>query len=219
MSPRALTICLLTFALFSGPEAIAAENNQSKQHLATLDSPESVQAFDQVNDDALRAFLKQHLSTDSQSDQGFDRYDAEVWIERTLSIMKRFKLEQEEALQILRLVYRESRSAGLPPDLVLAVIEIESHFNRYAVSRVGAQGLMQVMPFWKNEIGRNEDSLVDTETNIRYGCYILAYYLKIANQDWAEALARYNGSYGRTVYSEKVLLAWGKRWRAAAIDW
>ena len=170
-------------------------------------------AYDQINDLALKEFLSDSFAHDTQKNKAFDKYDAEVWLERSLNAMQRFKVEKQEALTILQSVYVESKENQLPPDLVLAVIEIESHFQRFAVSRVGAQGLMQVMPFWKDEMGRPHDNLTEIETNIRYGCKILAYYLSIAKQNWSEALARYNGSYGRTVYSEKVLTVWGERWR------
>ena len=95
----------------------------------------------------------------------------------------------------------------------MAVIQIESAFNPYAVSRVGAQGMMQVMPFWKKELGREQDNLIHMETNLRYGCTILKYYLDKEEGRWPEALARYNGSYGRYWYPEKVLNAWEKYWR------
>lgn len=181
---------------------------------SSLDSKNS---FEQINDAALKQFLENSFALDSGADKkSFDKYDAEVWLERSLQAMERFKIDKQDALEILKAVYVESQQNQLPPDLVLAVMEIESHFKRFAVSRVGAQGLMQVMPFWKNEIGRPQDNLTNIKTNVRYGCKILAYYLKVADQNWSEALARYNGSYGRTVYSEKVLTVWGERWRKSS---
>ena len=112
-------------------------------------------------------------------------------------------------------VVRTQRSIqrNLDPDLVLAVIQIESAFNRFAISVVGAQGLMQVMPFWRLEIGRPQDNLTDVETSIRYGTVILAHYLDVAKGDLVDALARYNGSRGRLKYPEKVIKAWRTRWR------
>ena len=92
-------------------------------------------------------------------------------------------------------------------------MQIESAFNRYAISRVGAQGLMQVMPFWRLEIGRPQDNLTHVETNIRYGTVILAHYIQVAKGDLVEALARYNGSRGRLKYPDKVIGAWRKTWR------
>jgi soluble lytic murein transglycosylase-like protein len=93
----------------------------------------------------------------------------------------------------------------LPPELVLAVIDVESNFDRYAVSVAGALGLMQVMPFWTAEIGRPNDNLIQIETNVRYGCTILKYYLDMENGNYGPALARYNGSRGQRKYPNKVL--------------
>ncbi|MDB4631335.1 lytic transglycosylase domain-containing protein [Pseudomonadales bacterium] len=147
-----------------------------------------------------------------------DKYDAEVWLESMLSRMQRYKIERDEALSILRAVYQEAKLSDIEPDLVLAVIAIESSFNRFAISPVGAQGLMQVMPFWKKEIGRNSDNLTDIAVNIRYGCKILQFYLQKSKGDLSEALARYNGSLGRTIYSEKVLVAWQRRWQSGRLS-
>lgn len=114
-------------------------------------------------------------------------------------------------IRLLSAVYREARAEGLDPQLVLALIEVESNFNRHALSHAGAQGLMQVMPFWKNEIGRASDNLFNPLTSLRYGCKILRHYLdKYPNA--VEALAAYNGSHGRTVYPDKVLGRLKKRW-------
>ena len=99
------------------------------------------------------------------------------------------------------------------------MIEVESHFDRYAVSRAGAQGLMQVMPFWKNELGRSQDNLTDTATNLRYGCHILRFYLDREDQHLLRALAAYSGSSGSERYPNSVRDAWQTRWRTQPIDW
>ncbi|WP_156498667.1 lytic transglycosylase domain-containing protein, partial [Oleiphilus sp. HI0079] len=117
-----------------------------------------------------------------------------------------------ERVAFLKMVHAEASRAGLEPELVLSVIHVESAFNRFAISVVGAQGLMQVMPFWKNEIGRPEDNLMDMATNLRYGCTILKHYLDREKGNLIRALARYNGSLGRTKYPEKVLLFWERYW-------
>ena len=165
---------------------------------------------------ALRAFLEQSISGSS----GFaDRFDAEVWLLDMQTRLQPFMENPEERLTFLTLLYRETLAAELPPDIVLALIEVESHFDRFAISRVGAQGYMQVMPFWKDEIGRPEDNLTDTETNLRYGCRILQFYWQRESGDWRRALAAYNGSLGRTTYSDKVYRAWQSRWRVEPLDW
>ena len=159
----------------------------------------------------LRAFLQQTI-TDSSSFK--DRFDAEVWLVDMSARLKPFIKDPKLRLELLKSIHREASKARLKPDLVLALIQIESRFDRYAVSSAGAQGLMQVMPFWKNEIGRPKDNLTDINTNLRYGCRILQFYLDKEEGRLAPALARYNGSYGKTWYPEKVMTAWQRRWYA-----
>lgn len=162
-------------------------------------------------DPELRNFLK---TTINDASSFKDRFDAEVWLIDMSGRLKPFIKDPKQRLELLKAVHQEATRAKLKPDLVLALIQIESHFDKYAVSRVGAQGLMQVMPFWKNEIGRPDDNLTDMNTNLRYGCRILQFYLKREKGRIAPALARYNGSYGKTWYSEKVMTAWQRRWYA-----
>lgn len=165
----------------------------------------------QEANDELRTFLK---STISDANSFKDRFDAEVWLIDMSGRLKPFIKDPKERLELLKAVHQEATRAKLKPDLVLALIQIESRFDKYAVSRVGAQGLMQVMPFWKNEIGRPNDNLTDMNTNLRYGCRILQFYLNKEEGRLAPALARYNGSYGKTWYPEKVMTAWQRRWYA-----
>jgi soluble lytic murein transglycosylase-like protein len=141
-----------------------------------------------------------------------ENHDAQVWLMDKSNRMSRFSKDPQQRLSLLRSIHRAATRADLNPEVVLAVIEVESHFNRFAVSSVGAQGMMQVMPFWKNEIGRADDNLIDLETNLRYGCTILKHYIKRSDGHLANALARYNGSYGSYRYSSKVMDAWDK-WR------
>jgi len=184
---------LLCCCLLAATEASASVNESDKEHTE------------------LRNFLKQTIS---DADSFNDRFDAEVWLVDMSSRLEKFIKDPKQRLQLLRSVHRESKRANLKPDLVLALIQVESYFDRYAVSRVGAQGLMQVMPFWKNEIGRPEDNLTDMDTNLRYGCRILQFYLKKEDGNWMNALARYNGSYGKYWYPERVMNAWRRRWYA-----
>ena len=157
----------------------------------------------------LRQFLK---NTIKDADSFEDRFDAEVWLVDMSGRLKRFVKDPEQRLTILRAVHREATLTGLKPDLVLALIEVESHFDSYAISKAGAQGLMQVMPFWKDEIGRPTDNLTHINTNLSYGCRILQFYLKKEKGNWPKALARYNGSYGKYWYPERVMDAWHKHW-------
>jgi len=165
---------------------------------------------------ALSAYLNRALS----AEDGFeDRYAAEVWLVDMQQRLARFLADPAERLDLLTRVHQQASELNLPPELVLSVIEVESAFDRYAISRVGAQGLMQVMPFWKDEIGRSDDNLTDTATNLRYGCHILSFYLDREDQNLSHALAAYNGSSGSLRYPNKVRAAWESHWRTAPLDW
>lgn len=177
-----------------------------------LFSPAALASYGMSDDEfnAIRDLLKESLAQDTHS--FYDRFDAEVWLLSQSNQLRRYIDDAEKRLRLLKAIHHEATLADLNPDLVLAVIQVESAFDRFAVSRVGAQGLMQVMPFWKNEIGRPEDNLMDMLTNLRYGCQILQHYLQREKGNLMMALARYNGSYPHTWYSERVMDAWKDRW-------
>ena len=124
--------------------------------------------------------------------------------------------DEEAARQFLALVRYEAMRAGLDPHLVLAVIDVESKFRKYAVSRSGARGLMQVMPFWIAQIGEPGQNLFNERMNLRYGCTILRYYLDSEHGRLANALGRYNGSLGQPEYPNRVLSALKARWALEA---
>jgi len=164
-------------------------------------------------DPELRKLL---LAAVSASDSFDHPFDAEVWLSDMSDRMERHVPaaipDREERLTFLRLVHREARRAAVAPELVLSVIEVESRFDRFAVSKAGAQGYMQVMPFWLAELNRPYDNLFNAPTNLRMGCTILKFYLDREKGDLVKALARYNGSAGRAKYSHKVLDALSLRW-------
>lgn len=164
----------------------------------------------------LRAFLDRTINS---ADSFQDRYDAEVWLVDMSARLSPFVKDPAQRLEILRQVHAAASRADLAPELVLAVIEVESHFDRFAVSSAGAQGMMQVMPFWKNEIGRPDDNLTLNLTNLEYGCRILQFYLEREKGHLHRALAAYNGSSGSRRYSNKVQAAWQQHWRTAALNW
>lgn len=157
--------------------------------------------------------LRQRLIHAIQHSSSFeDRFHAEVWL---LDMSNRLKIRIENVdtrLKLLRSIHREATRAELPPELVIAVIDIESRFDHFAISRSGAQGLMQVMPFWLDEIGQKNDNLMDIDTNLRMGCTILKYYLDMEKGHIRRALARYNGSLGRWVYPDKVIKVLNRHW-------
>ncbi|WP_422717935.1 transglycosylase SLT domain-containing protein [Franzmannia pantelleriensis] len=142
---------------------------------------------------------------------------AQIWASRQwLSTMEprlaRFVPDPDTRMLMLERIYQEAQLAGLAPEIVLAVIQVESGFQQQAVSSAGAQGLMQIMPFWINELGRPTDDLFDPLLNLRYGSTILAHYLAVERGDLTRALARYNGSRGETWYPERVMRAWKQHW-------
>ena len=117
--------------------------------------------------------------------------------------------------EFLRTVHYEATRAGLDPQLVLAVIQVESNFRKYAVSTAGARGYMQVMPFWVDVIGTKDHNLFHLRTNLRYGCLILRHYLDIERGNLTRALGRYNGSLGKLWYPNLVQAAWTNSWQYA----
>jgi soluble lytic murein transglycosylase-like protein len=139
--------------------------------------------------------------------------DANRWLHAMEQRLARRIPERQQRLQLLRTVHYEATRAGLDPQLVLGVLEIESGFRKYAVSRSGARGYMQVMPFWVKLIGRPADNLFHLRINLRYGCVILRHYLDIEKGDYFRALGRYNGSLGRPEYPNLVFGAWHGRWK------
>jgi len=144
-----------------------------------------------------------------------EKYDYDVWHALMEPRLRKRVPDKTERQEILRNVYCEAnrREPKLPPELVLAVIDVESSFDRYAVSRVGAQGLMQVMPFWPEQLGMKRHELVRIRENIHMGCEILRFYLGHERKDVRKALARYNGSPGRRAYPDLVVKIWTGRWR------
>jgi soluble lytic murein transglycosylase-like protein len=164
---------------------------------------------EQVPDPELRELLRIAAGAADSFD---DRFDAEVWLTDMSRRLERQVQDPDERMRILIRVHYEAGRAGLEPELVLAVIEVESNFDRYAVSVAGALGLMQVMPFWRGEIGRPDDNLIQLNTNLRYGCTILKFYLDKENGDLRRALGRYNGSLGQRKYPNLVINKLSGKW-------
>lgn len=156
----------------------------------------------------LRGLLQDAVDEEARE----DRTLTERWLQEMSQRLTRWIKDDEERMEFLRLLHAEAKMADLPPELVLAVIQIESGFDRYAISYAGAQGYMQIMPFWLEELDRQGDNLFNDRTNLRMGCTILRFYLDREKGHLAPALARYNGSYGRRDYADLVLKALRERW-------
>lgn len=161
-------------------------------------------------DPALRSLLEQAIN---EADSFDDRFDAEVWLLDMSNRLKKRVPDPHRRLQLLKQIHYEARRANLIPELVLAVIHVESNFDRFAISSAGALGLMQVMPFWLKEIGRPGDNLFDIHTNLRMGCTILRYYLDKEKGNLTTALMRYNGSLGSFRYTNRVFNKLDRHWR------
>lgn len=141
-----------------------------------------------------------------------DKFEEQVWRAAMEPKLLRLVSDAQERAAILHHVYCEARRLELPPGLVMAVIDVESRFDRWAVSSAGAVGLMQIMPFWPRELGMTNHELVRIPQNVRMGCTILRFYLDREQGDYSKALARYNGSVGRRDYADLVLTRLANRW-------
>lgn len=158
---------------------------------------------------SLRQTLDTLVTTPPSPDQ---IWAARQWMTQMEPRLARFVRDEALRGEMLTRIYHEARLAGLSPEIVLALIQVESAFQPEAVSSAGAVGLMQIMPFWIRELGRSADDLMDPWLNLRYGCTILAHYLAVERGDLTRALARYNGSLGQTWYPERVMRVWTENW-------
>lgn len=179
--------------------------------LATLDLAPCTAATTERPDEQMRIALRAAIA---DADSFDDRFDAEVWLTDMSGRLRETVEDPREQTAILRHVHREASRARLEPELVLALIQVESNFDRFAISTAGARGLMQIMPFWLDEIGRPDDNLFHISTNLRFGCTILRIYLDRERGNVRRALARYNGSVGENWYPRRVMRAYRKRWFA-----
>ena len=165
--------------------------------------------------DSVRAALHKAISDQTAPFLAFTTAaDARAWLGEMSHRLERRMPDRALREDFLVTVHYEAKRAGLDPQLVLGLIQVESAFRKYAISIAGARGLMQVMPFWVKVIGGNDDNLFHLRTNLRFGCVILRHYIDIEKGDLFRALGRYNGSLGRPEYPNMVLSAW-KQWEIA----
>ncbi|HEX8957819.1 MAG TPA: transglycosylase SLT domain-containing protein [Burkholderiaceae bacterium] len=126
--------------------------------------------------------------------------------------LKKSLADTQTRREFLDTLWYEAKRAGLDPQMVLGLIQVESGFSKYAISTAGARGYMQVMPFWTRIIGDGDaEKLFNMQTNLRYGCSVLRMYIDQEKGDLFLALGRYNGSRGQPQYPDAVRAAW-KRW-------
>ena len=177
--------------------SLAAAGAQQYEPLAA-----SVQA-------ALHAVIADRAAPEPQFPTLQEKLD---WLTEMSARLSRRMPDREARLDFLKTVYYEAKRAGLDPQMVLGLIQVESGFKKYSVSSAGARGYMQVMPFWVRLIGSKEHNLFHMRTNLRFGCTILRHYLDIENGDVYRALGRYNGSLGQPDYPNMVRGAWERQW-------
>ena len=164
--------------------------------------------------DSVRARLSRMVADRAPATMHFrSAADGQRWLAEMDQRLERRIPDRQQRLELLRAVQYEATRARLDPQLVLGVIEVESAFRKYAVSRAGARGYMQVMPFWVKLIGQPGHNLFHLRTNLAYGCAILRHYLDLEEGDYFRALGRYNGSLGQQQYPRNVLAAWKVRWK------
>jgi soluble lytic murein transglycosylase-like protein len=162
---------------------------------------------------SVRAMLHKSISDTASPRLIFaSEKEASTWLEEMSRRLAKRLPDENYRMDFLRTVHYEATRAGLDPQLVLGLIQVESGFKKYAVSSAGARGFMQVMPFWVRSIGTNDQNLFHLRINLRYGCTILRYYLDIEKGDLYRALGRYNGSLGRPEYPNLVVGAWKRHW-------
>jgi len=162
---------------------------------------------------SVRTVLQHSISDQAAPRLVFEsEQDGQLWLKEMSRRMHKLIPDEEVRRDFLISVQYEASRAGLDPQLVLGLIEVESRFRKYAVSRAGARGYMQVMPFWVRQIGSKGQNLFHLRTNLRYGCTILRHYLDIEKGDLDRALGRYNGSLGKMHYPNLVKKAWHKHW-------
>ncbi len=163
--------------------------------------------------DSVRSLMQRSIADTAAPKLMFDHpEEGEAWLNAMSERLKKRLPDAQYRQDFLTSVHYEATRAGLDPQMVLGLIQVESGFKKYAVSNVGARGYMQVMPFWVRTIGAKEHNLFHLRLNLRYGCTILRHYLDRERGNVFRALGRYNGSLGKAAYPNLVLGAWRKNW-------
>ena len=180
--------------------------------LGAVDAHAGAQRYEPLSA-SVRAALTKAVSDQAVPYLAFEtEAEARAWLTVMSARLAKRIPDRVAREEFLVTVHYEAKRAGLDPQLVLGIIQVESGFRKYALSSAGARGFMQVMPFWVQLIGTSENNLFHLRTNLRFGCIILRHYLDIENGDLFRALGRYNGSLGRPEYPNMVLAAWQHHW-------
>ena len=184
--------------------------------LATLYNASLSYAGSQIEEplsNSVKALMQRSISDKAIPTLTFDTpQEGQAWLNEMSQRLKKRIPDDQYREDLLRTVHYEATRAGLDPQMVLGLIQVESGFKKYALSSVGARGFMQVKPFWVRSIGNKEHNLFHLRLNLRYGCTILRHYIDIEHGDLYRALGRYNGSLGQPQYPNLVLGAWRRQW-------
>ena len=165
---------------------------------------------------SVQAALQKNVADTASPRAAFaSEVEAKAWLEEMSQRLASRIPDNQERISFLKTVHYDATRAGLQPELVLGLIQVESAFRKYALSSVGAKGYMQVMPFWVKLIGTADQNLFNLRTNLRYGCTIFRYYLDMERGNYFRALGRYNGSLGQADYPTMVVQTWERVWTSA----
>ncbi|MDQ6981442.1 MAG: lytic transglycosylase domain-containing protein [Mariprofundus sp.] len=203
ISPKSILAGVMIAGFLLTMPVWLSRNDEDRQHLAQTAVKQIVEKNVGLLDikPEEKEELRQMLEPEPEPEKV--NFEQMVWVKDIISTIQPWVADVSEAETIARWVYIYSKKSKLSPELILGVIAVESQFDHFAVSNVGAVGLMQVMPFWKKELGKPDDNLLSIETNVRYGCAILRHYVD-RYKTVERALAAYNGSLGRKKYPNKV---------------
>ncbi len=137
-----------------------------------------------------------------------------AWLtEMSVRLAARSSIADRDArLEFLKVAYYEAKRAGLDPQLLLALIDVVSKFEKHAVTDDTKKGYMRVSQKWVALIGTSGHDLFLLRTNLRYGCTVLRHYLEIEDGDLYRALGRYNGTVGKPGFPNAVRKAWEAHW-------
>lgn len=193
-----LAVCFLAVALLSQPHLRTKGETQlrawlQERHIATVGytpEPAAVERTTAANPKELPK----------------DQANVAYWIS------KKYRVAAEPIAAIVAEAYTQGAQQRLDPTLILAVMAIESSFNPFAQSSVGAQGLMQVMTrvhTAKYENFGGNHAAFDPVSNMRVGAAILKEYIELTGS--VEGGLRYyvgaanlasDGGYGAKVLAE-----------------
>lgn len=170
--------------------------------------------------DHVRLALRTALSAPAAPRPIFESVGHRIdWMAKMSRRLARRVPDFSERTELIKTIRYEAQRVGIDPQIIFALIEVESNFRADAVSHAGAIGLMQVMPFWTDVLSKGSSrELYEPRVNIRYGCLILRHYLDIEKGNLDRALGRYNGSLGKMTYPNLVYDRLDRNWGYSYVE-